>query len=181
MPKEFPIDNLSADVYPTESGILTAVVVGNTQEGLENDTTTLVWSTENGMTWYPLEATFNNNCPKLTDPSIIRYNKAFYICGKDAKDNKGFEKFYVSPTLLSWKGVDNMFMLPGILAPIVGEGFITYPKSPYTFYGKTANYSMVVDKNHFIWMVGDNNIGSNNSSIGKIWRGRVNKLGFLIQ
>ncbi len=33
---------------------------------------------------------------------------------------------------------------------------------------------MVVDRNHYIWMVGG-------QGIDKIWRGRVNKLGFLIQ
>ena len=88
---------------------------------------------------------------------------------------KGFQKFYTSPTLLVWKGVDRMFMLPGILPPVKLEGGVTqYPYSEYSFKGKEVNYTMVVDRNHYIWMVGG-------KGIDKIWRGRVNKLGFLIQ
>lgn len=176
VPAEFPINNLSADVYATESGTLNAIVVGNTADGLDNDTATVVWASEDGKSWIPMEIPSNNNCPKLVDPSIIHYNDAFYICGKENKDDaKGFQKFYTSPTLLVWKGVDRMFMLPGILPPVKLEGGITqHPYSEFSFKGKEANYSMVVDRNHYIWMVGG-------KDINKIWRGRVNKLGFLIQ
>ena len=176
VPAEFPINNLSADVYATESGTLNAIVVGNTADDLDNDTATVVWASEDGKSWIPMEIPSNNNCPKLVDPSIIHYNDAFYICGKENKDDaKGFQKFYTSPTLLVWKGVDRMFMLPGILPPVKLEGGITqHPYSEFSFKGKEANYSMVVDRNHYIWMVGG-------KDINKIWRGRVNKLGFLIQ
>ena len=176
VPAEFPINNLSADVYATESGTLNAIVVGNTEDGLDNDTATVVWASEDGKAWIPMEIPSNNNCPKLVDPSIIHYNDAFYICGKETKDDaKGFQKFYTSPTLLVWKGVDRMFMLPGILPPVKLEGgVIQYPYSEFSFKGKEANYTMVVDRNHYIWMVGG-------QGIDKIWRGRVNKLGFLIQ
>lgn len=176
VPAEFPVNNLSADVYATESGTLNAIVVGNTADGLDNDTATVVWASEDGKAWIPMEIPSNNNCPKLVDPSIIHYNDAFYICGKENKDDaKGFQKFYTSPTLLVWKGVDRMFMLPGILPPVKLEGGVTqYPYSEYSFKGKEVNYTMVVDRNHYIWMVGG-------KGIDKIWRGRVNKLGFLIQ
>ena len=177
VPAEFPINNLSADVYATESGTLNAIVVGNTKDGLDNDTATVVWASEDGKSWIPMEIPSNNNCPKLVDPSIIHYNDAFYICGKETKDDaKGFQKFYTSPTLLVWKGVDRMFMLPGILPPVKLEGGITQHPSLHesSFKGKEANYTMVVDRNHYIWMVGG-------QGIDKIWRGRVNKLGFLIQ
>jgi len=151
--------------------------VGNTQ-GLDSkkDTATVVWASEDGKAWIPMGIPSNNNCPKLVDPSIIHYNDAFYICGKETKDDaKGFQKFYTSPTLLVWKGVDRMFMLPGILPPVKLEGgVIQYPYSEFSFKGKEANYTMVVDRNHYIWMVGG-------QGIDKIWRGRVNKLGFLIQ
>jgi hypothetical protein len=177
VPAEFPINNLSADVYATESGTLNAIVVGNTEDGLDNDTATVVWASEDGKAWIPMEIPSNNNCPKLVDPSIIHYNDAFYICGKETKDDaKGFQKFYTSPTLLVWKGVDRMFMLPGILPPVKLEGGVTQHPSLHesSFKGKEVNYTMVVDRNHYIWMVGG-------QGIDKIWRGRVNKLGFLIQ
>lgn len=177
VPAEFPINNLSADVYATESGTLNAIVVGNTEDGLDNDTATVVWASEDGKAWIPMEIPSNNNCPKLVDPSIIHYNDAFYICGKETKDDaKRFQKFYTSPTLLVWKGVDRMFMLPGILPPVKLEGGVTQHPSLHesSFKGKEANYTMVVDRNHYIWMVGG-------QGIDKIWRGRVNKLGFLIQ
>lgn len=123
-----------------------------------------------------MEIPSNNNCPKLVDPSIIHYNDAFYICGKENKDDaKGFQKFYTSPTLLVWKGVDRMFMLPGLLPPVVNGETTTHPAPhQFGFKGKDANYTMVVDRNHYIWMVGGKDINN-------IWRGRVNKLGFLIQ
>lgn len=166
VPNNFPISNLSADVYSTETGVLNAIVVGNTRVGLANDTATIVWASENGKSWYAMESYYN--CPKLVDPSIIHYNNAFYICGKD--ETKGFEKFYVSPTLLVWNGVNSMFMLPGVVpaeeAPTISAA--------NGFSGKLANYSMIVDRNHFIWMIGGNDIN-------EIWRGRVNKLGFIIQ
>ena len=49
VPAEFPTNNLSADVYATESGTLNAIVVGNTQ-GLDSkkDTATVVWASEDG-------------------------------------------------------------------------------------------------------------------------------------
>lgn len=185
VPNNFPLDNLSADVYPTESGILTAIIVGNTQ-GIESETNTLVWSSEDGKSWYTLNENSTINCPKLIDPSIIHYNGSFYICGKEANENGDinvFQKFYTSKTLLVWNGTENLFMLPGTFAPIIEGGTITYPSSRYGFKGKDANYSIVVDKNHFIWMVGGDaaNNDGNSDAINKIWRGRVNKLGFLIQ
>lgn len=56
------------------------------------------------------------------------------------------------------------------------EGGVTQHPSLHesSFKGKEVNYTMVVDRNHYIWMVGG-------QGIDKIWRGRVNKLGFLIQ
>ena len=53
---EFPTNNLSADVYATESGTLNAIVVGNTQ-GLDSkkDTATVVWASEDGKSWIPME------------------------------------------------------------------------------------------------------------------------------
>ena len=77
VPAEFPINNLSADVYATESGTLNAIVVGNTKDGLDNDTATVVWASEDGKSWIPMEIPSNNNCPKLVDPSIIQYNDSF--------------------------------------------------------------------------------------------------------
>lgn len=169
VPANFPINNPSVDVHPTESGTLRAVLVGNTNDGLANDTATVVWSSEDGMDWYPMTIESNNNCPKLVDPSIIRYNSTFYITGKDKEE--GFQKFYNSPTLLVWKGVNKMFLLPGIVPPVKEAA---PSSSEHGFSGELAKYSMIVDKNHFIWMIGSDPIGAT-------WRGRVNKLGFLKQ
>ena len=175
VPANFPDHNLSADVYSTESGVLNAIVVGDTKVGLSNDTATVVWGSEDGVNWIPMEISSNYNCPKLINPSIIRYNNAFYICGKENNDEQTFERFYTSPTLLIWTQVDNMFKLPGIFPPIINGEITQQPNiHPNGFKGKAANYSIIVDRNHFIWMIGGNDIN-------KIWRGRMNKLGFLIQ
>ena len=170
---QFPTSNLFADVYSSTSGVLNGIVVGNTATGISDDAT-VIWTTEDGLNWYSMDTSSSYKCPKLTDPSIIYYNDAFYICGKDPKNNNEFQKFYISPSRLKWQGIDKLFMLPGVLPSVTNNGVTTHPTSPYTFKGKSVNYTMIADKYDFIWMIGG-------STMNQVWRGRVNKLGFIIQ
>lgn len=147
VPEEFPVERLSSSVYNTNSGVSTAILVGNTKyDEAENDTSTIVWSTEDGITWYNMTTGDNNNAPWMESPSIMYYNNQFYIFGS------GFNSFYSSPNLLVWKPVKKKFLLPEALRD------------------KDTNYSTVVDKNNFIWIM--------SSNPADVWRGRLNRLGF---
>lgn len=147
VPTEFPLTRLSSSVYNTISGVSTAILVGKTEYNEEkNDTSTIVWSTEDGLTWYNMTAVGNFNAPWMESPSIMYYNNQFYIFGS------GFKSFYSSQNLLVWKPVMKKFLLPEALRD------------------KETDYSTVVDKNNFIWIMSGNP--------ADVWRGRLNKLGF---
>jgi hypothetical protein len=68
---------------------------------------------------------------------------------------KDFTTFYYSVAGLVWKSVDSLFMLPEQLR------------------GAESDYSMVVDDDNYIWIM--------RSSPNEVWRGRLNRLGFLVQ
>jgi hypothetical protein len=68
---------------------------------------------------------------------------------------KDFTTFYYSVAGLVWKSVDSLFMLPEQLR------------------GVESDYSMVVDDDNYIWIM--------RSSPNEVWRGRLNRLGFLVQ
>lgn len=149
----FPIDLFSSASYLTKTGILNVALVGETKKGLENDTTTIVWTSDNGKAWYPLTIDSRKSCPKLEQPSIMSYNKGFYLFGK------GFETFYRSSTLLEWT--------------VLSEKFL-FPQWSVASKSATADYAMTIDKDNFIWI-------TSGTPIGSVWRGRLNKLGFLRQ
>lgn len=153
VPEDFPINHYSSDVFLTKTKTLNVALVGNTRSGLENDTTTIVWTSENGKAWYPMRISGNKTCPKFENPSVMQYNNKFYIFGK------GFETFYESTTLLYWNEVTEKFL---------------FPKWTLTPESVKPDYSMVVDRNHFIWLM-------TGQPLNEVWRGRVNKLGFIRQ
>ena len=86
----------------------------------------------------------------LNVPSIISYNEAFYAFGND------FNVFYTSPSGITWKEASKKFYFPEALKARTG-----------------ANYSIVVDKQQFIWIILSKDGGDD-----EIWRGRLNKMGF---
>lgn len=153
VPEDFPINYYSSTPFLTKTKTLNIALVGNTRSGLENDTTTIVWTSENGKSWYPMRISGNKTCPKFENPSIMHYNDKFYIFGK------GFEAFYESTTLLYWNKVTEKFL---------------FPKWTLTSESAKPDYSMVVDRNHFIWLM-------TGQPLNEVWKGRVNKLGFIRQ
>ena len=151
VPSNFPTEYFSSETYTTEVQIPNAVLVGNSQESAPNDTATVIWASENGINWNEItNGDAKYKCPKVENPTIIKYGDAFYIFGK------GFESFYTSPNLLVWKEVKDKFLFPKTLK------------------GKETEYSFVVDENHFMWLMCS-------SPAAEIWRGRLNRLGFIRQ
>lgn len=145
--KEFPLENLSATSYLTATGIQTTAVMGKNRNA--SDTTSVAWISQDGLEWIPLETSSTTAyCPNLNNPSLFYYDDALLAFGGD------FKTFYTSETGIAWYQADKKIFLPT------------------EFKDRADNYSTVVDKDNFIWVIWSNG-GAN-----EVWRGRLNKFGF---
>ena len=99
-------------------------------------------------------------CPRLENAAMIRYNNKLYTFGGSGQRNitfPAFSKFFQSEDNgISWKSIGESMVFP--------ETFVELYESAH------GEYSYVVDENHFIWIMW--------GTIGEVWRGRINKLGF---
>lgn len=102
-------------------------------------------------------------CPRLENAALIRYNGNLYTFGgpgRRSSDFAAFDKLFCSTDNgITWKIVNEVVLFP--------EDFESKYKAAH------GNYSYVVDKNHFIWIMW--------GETGEVWRGRLNKLGFTRQ
>ena len=129
--------------------------MGNNQE--KTDTTSVVWtqlSDESGWTeLYPTDA--EDACPRLENPSVIRYNGHLYAFGRTI-DNEFSPLHESTDNGITWHTPDEKTIFPDEFGTL-------YEQSK-------GNYSFTTDENHFIWMIW--------SQTGEVWKGRINKLGF---
>ena len=93
---------------------------------------------------------------------MIYYNELLYAFGGPGKsygkDIPAFSKFYVSKDQgVSWTPVSQYLFFPEEFTDLYNQA--------------KGNYSFVVDKNNFLWIIW--------SKSGQVWRGRINKMGFL--
>lgn len=141
----FPVlNNISSTVFLNATNVQTAMIMGN---NITADTTSVAWTTIDGMDWVALPKNSNNTfCPAFTNPSIIHYNNALYAFGGP------FGGFYKSVAGIAWHQADSKFWMPAE-------------------FKNRKDYSMVIDKDHYIWIMWAN----------EVWRGRLNKLGFARQ
>ena len=147
---DFPLDNLSATSYLNATGIQTIAVMGNNRNA--SDTTSVAWSSQDGLLWIPLKTSSTTAyCPKLDKPSFFYYGNAFWAVGGK------FETIYTSEAGLAWYKADKKIFLPT------------------EFKDRGNNYSTVVDKDNFIWVIWSN------GDANEVWRGRLNKFGFARQ
>ena len=138
---DFPLENLSATSYLTATGIQTIAVMGNNRNA--NDTTSIAWTSQDGLLWIPLKTSSSTAyCPKLDNPSFFYYDNAFLAFGGN------FETIYTSEAGIAWYKANKKIFLPA------------------EFKDRGNNYSTVVDKNNFIWVIWSNG-GAN-----EVWRGR---------
>ena len=78
----------------------------------------------------------------------------------DGKELQAFVQFYTSKDNgISWEAVKKNLAFPNEFKTIYEQA--------------EGNYSCVVDNNNFIWIMW--------SKTGEVWRGRINKLGFIKQ
>lgn len=158
----FPTRNVSYSIckLPTNSKIERLIVIG--ERNVSSDTTAVVWSklsTENTWTRYHQSADNAYGCPKLKELAVIHYDDNLYAFGgeKDYTTTwqiKPFSVLYESLDHgITWKKKTSKVMLP--------EEFID----------RTGYFSYLVDSDNFIWIMWS---GSND-----VWKGKINRLGFV--
>lgn len=145
VPADFPVQNIHATMQPTANDLYRLVISGTPDTPTEH---TVPWFTFDGVEWADLGTTSDAYCPGMTNPAIIYYGDLYYMLGGD------FSDIYYSITGIAWYKTEEKFLYP------------------VSFKDKQP-YSMVIDKNNFIWLIWGGE-GSNN----EVWRGRLNKLGF---
>jgi len=198
VPSTFPVKNLSFTNYQTATGIASILLVGESKESTsvgenEKETTTVPWGFD-GSHWVSFEP--NNtttNCPELKNPSIIYYNKQFYIFGSK------FESFYTSKSPIAWTKANKKFSFPYRDWTAQGISPNPDPNKDPEFRGR-VNYSMVLDTNtQYIWIMFSKGTATFTEEIKKkddkgetgtvtetrtythedeVWRGRLNQLWF---
>lgn len=160
LPTTFPKDTYSYAAYPLESNPnITRVVVMGQQNFTE--LSNVVW-TQLGEEHRWEDLTYDDNeytCPNLRKPTMIHYNNQLYTFGGPGRLSEAFDCFYTSKDHgINWEKITSMVMFPSEFGEL---------------YRQTGgSYSCIVDDNQFIWMMWGN---------GEVWRGRINKLGFINQ
>lgn len=163
-PENFPQSGLSHAAYPlvTNPSIDRMVLMG--ENGIATDTTSTVWTkltTEKNWADYPTAEGDRLYCPKLAHIGMIHYNGQLYAFGGPGKsfdtDIAAFSRFYASADQgVTWRPVTRQVCFPAEFAELYEQA--------------EGNYSYVVDKDNYLWMVW--------SRSGQVWKGRINKLGF---
>ena len=162
LPEGFPKAQTSFTSYAldTNEGINRIILLERNEE--KTDSLTTAWmmlDTDNEWIDMPCE---NKSfaCPRLENAAMIRYNNKLYTFGGSGQRNitfPAFSKFFQSEDNgISWKSIGESMVFP--------ETFVELYESAH------GEYSYVVDENHFIWIMW--------GTIGEVWRGRINKLGF---
>ena len=100
-------------------------------------------------------------CPRLENAAMIRYNGKLYTFGGPGRRSSAlaaFDKLFCSEDNgITWKIVNESILFP--------EDFESKYEAAH------GNYSYTVDDNHFIWIMW--------GETGEVWKGRLNKLGFV--
>lgn len=154
-----PDDEIAALTYVQNETLTRMVIVGS--RGVETDTCGLVWSKcwtdfeeEDTESWMYYSTSWDNThpLPLLTQMNLMYYDNMLMIAGGESKDGEieALERFYVSQDNgLTW------WRLQTILPPA-------------DLRGVGGHLTAAVDENNFIWLFA----GS------KVYRGRLNRLGF---
>ena len=159
VPDDFPDTGYASALLPLKTNyeIEQIVLLGKRNEMASGCDSTAIWSTysDDGR-WVRYESE-SNFCPCLDDMAMIAYDDALYVFGGKGRlgdtELEAFRHFYESrDDGLTWKAVEDRFMLPRELA------------------GMAQSFSYVVDSEHYIWIMP--------SGSDAFWKGRLNRLGF---
>lgn len=143
----------------TNAGTYRVLLMGQRAETIADKKQTLVWgkideegSKSQNQSWnyYNVTSDMKHTAPLMTSASAINYDGKAYVLGRLAD---GTVALYASiDGGITWS-VDKVLALPADFAA-----------------GTTPAFSMVADADNFVWLV--------NASQGKVWRGRINRLGW---
>ena len=165
VPADFPLNKLSSTVFTNASGIKQTVIVGNTTEETEN---TVAWFTMDGLKWVDMSTPSSFACPAMKNPSIMYYGGMFRMMGGD------FDVIRTSSDGITWNETTGKFRYPYKTVIIPGEEEDEEDTTEYiSLFKDKGDYTLTIDANHYIWIIW--------SADGTVWRGRLNKLGFLRQ
>ena len=154
-----PDEEIAAITYTQNENLTRMIIVGN--RSVETDTCAVVWSKcwtdfeeEDTESWMHYSKSWDNTkpMPMFTQINMMYYDNKLMVVGGKSKDGKveALERFYVSEDNgLTW------WRLHTILPPA-------------DMHGADGYITSTVDDNNFIWLIAD----------GKVYRGRLNRLGF---
>ena len=165
MPSDFPQVPSSYAAYPlaTNNSINRIVLLG--QSDVAGDSTNNVWTQlAYEHEWTPLNMEENKHAlPNMENTGMIYYNNRLYAFGGPGKNGSSvtaFEYMYVSnDNGIGWEKQTEKVLFPEDFATLYDEA--------------GGNYSYTVDSDHFLWVMW--------GKTGEVWRGRINKLGFVNQ
>ena len=157
VPDNFPTKHIVATKsFTTPTGGQQALLIGEPEDGA---TATTPWFSNDGLNWGDMTPSKTKYAlPVMSEPSILYYGKTIYAFGK-VKDD-GFSYIYTSINGVVWEKIEKKFMFP-------------FNGTTSAFKDRTGGYSMVVDNDNYLWMFWNQKDDA--------WRGKLNKLGFLIQ
>lgn len=157
LPKSFPLTGVSSVSYTLKhnSNIEKTVILSNDINA--NNENAVCWALlSNNEIWTQYSPNSENsyNCPRLDNLAFIHYDNELYAFG--GKGDNAFKAFYISKDEgITWKEATNNISIP----------------ASFREKNKNNDFSYVVDNNKFIWIMWSNS--------GEVWRGRINKLGFV--
>lgn len=140
----FPVGRVNADTYISSTGVERAILVGDIDELTDR---IVPWMSIDGDDWGGMTTNTEFFCPLLNNPTVMFYNKFFYMVGS------GLDVMYESMGGLVWAKCVGKFQLPEAVS-------------------EHDYYAMIADEADFIWLLVIGNEGENN----QLWRGRLNKL-----
>lgn len=159
VPNAFPVDNFTGfeNKLATNSSFRMNIMGREDENNALNDTISFAWFTNDGLSWTEMESISTKRLPKLQTPVYIYYNDMTYSFGAGPKEK--FENIYQSEEYgLIWNKTSRKVLLP------------------YEFKGRT-DFSYVITDDNFIWIFWSKKEGTND----EIWKGRINKLGFVTE
>lgn len=157
LPKDFPTTGVASVSYPLKhnSTIEKTIILSN--DPLADNDNAVCWgllSNNEKWTQYSPNSESSYKCPRLDNLALIYYNNELYAFG--GKGDNAFKAFYTSKDEgITWKEAISNISIP----------------ASFKEKNKNNDFSYIVDKDNFIWIMWSNS--------GEVWRGRINKLGFV--
>jgi len=158
VPSNFPTKHIVATKsFTTPTGGQQALLIG---EPVDSEATaTTPWFSNDGLNWGDMTPSKTKYAlPVMSEPSILYYGNTIYAFG-NAKDD-GFSYIYTSINGVVWEKIEKKFMFP-------------FNGTTSAFKDRTGGYAMAVDNDNYLWMFWNQKDDA--------WRGKLNRLGFLIQ